>query len=225
MHSTLRKRGLAFPGTGKLHLLLFLCSLILVLASAPFARAANGKNAARIAKASPAVRIPITGIDNFGQVDEHLYRGAQPEPAAYAELKMLGIDTVVRLNPEGQNMAAEKSHVESLGMKFVSFPWSGLGEPTHEQVVSFLALLRDNPDGRVFVHCRVGADRTGVMVALYRLTFDHWDAAQAVGEMYAFHYHHFFLPHLQHYVESFPASMASDKDLLQFERPIATLSR
>jgi len=225
MSSTNRKRGSAVPGSGKLHLLIFLCGLFLVIAKAPLTRAAAGKNAEPVAKASAAVKIPITGIDNFGQVDEHLYRGAQPEPVAYAELKTLGVDTVVRFNPEGQNMAAEKTHVESLGMNFISLPWSGLGEPTHEQVVSFLALLRDNPDARIFVHCRLGADRTGVMIALYRLTFDHWNTTQALAEMYAFHYHHLWLPHLQRYVESFPSAMATDRDLLQFDQPIASLSR
>jgi protein tyrosine phosphatase (PTP) superfamily phosphohydrolase (DUF442 family) len=222
IHLTSRKRVSAPPATRKLRLLLLLLGSLLVLGNPPVTRAASAKNAA--ATASPA-KISIAGIDNFGQVDAHLYRGAQPEPAAYAELRKLGIDTVVRLNPEGQNMAAEKTQVESLGMNFVTFPWSGLGQPTHEQVVSFLSLLRDNPDSKIFVHCRLGADRTGVMVALYRLTFDRWNTAQALAEMYAFHYHHLWLPHLQRYVESFPAAMATDHDLLQFDQPIASLSR
>lgn len=221
MNSTNRTRVVGVPAATKLRSRIFLFGLLFVLGNASLARVGNGKNAA--AKASP-VKVSIVGIDNFGQVDTHLYRGAQPEPAAYAELKNLGIDTVVRFNPEGQNMAAEKTHVESLGMKFVSLPWSGLSEPTHEQVVSFLALLGDDPDGKIFVHCRLGADRTGVMVALYRITFDHWNTAQALAEMYAFHYHHMWLPHLQRYVESFPAAMASYHDLLQFDQPIASLS-
>jgi protein-tyrosine phosphatase len=83
-------------------------------------------------------------------------------------------------------------------------------------------LLRDDPNGKVFVHCRVGADRTGVMVALYRLTFSHWSMAQTLAEMRAFHYHHIWLPHLQRYVESFPATMASDRDLSQFGPPAPT---
>ena len=222
-NSTNRRRASAFPGAGKLRHFTVLFVLLLVFGNAPFAFAANRKSAERAAKASPA-KAAITGIDNFGQVDAHLYRGAQPVPAAYAELKTLGIDTVVRFNPEGQDMAVEKNQVESLGMKFVSLPWSGLGEPTHEQVVSFLALLSDNPGAKIFVHCRLGADRTGVMVALYRLTFSHWTTEQTLAEMHAFHYHHLFLPHLQRYVESFPSTLSSDKDLLKFESPVASLS-
>ena len=219
---TSRNHAFTVPRAGKLRSLILLFGLLFVFGNAPVTRAANGKNAA--ASVSP-VKISIAGIANFGQVDAHLYRGAQPESAAYAALRMLGVDTVVRFNPEGQNLAAEKAQVESFGMNFVSLPWSGLGEPTHEQVVSFLALLRDNPDSKIFVHCRVGADRTGVMVAIYRLTFSHWTMEQTLAEMYAFHYHHLWLPHLQRYVESFPAAVSSHRDLLQFEQPLASLSR
>lgn len=223
MNLARRKLVFVVSATAKLRPLIVLSGLFLLLSAAPYTLAATARNAERSAKAS-SVKASITGIDNFGQVDARLYRGAQPEPAAYAELKTLGIDTVVRFNPEGQDMAVEKNQVESLGMKFVSLPWSGLGEPTHQQVVSFLALLRDNPDAKIFVHCRLGADRTGVMVALYRLTFSHWDTAQALAEMHAFHYHHLLLPHLQRYVESFPSTLSSDKDLLIFDLPIASLS-
>jgi len=218
----LARRELVFvaSATAKLRPLIALSGLLLLFVAAPCTRAATAKNGGSAAKGALA-KASITGIDNFGQVDARLYRGAQPEPSAYAELKSLGIDTVVRFNPEGQDMAAEKNQVESLGMKFVSLPWSGLGEPTHEQVVSFLSLLRDNPDAKIFVHCRLGADRTGVMVALYRLTFSHWDTAQALAEMHAFHYHHMLLPHLQRYVQSFLSAVASDKDLLKFDQPVA----
>ena len=172
MNSTTRRRILALPETAEFCALIFLAGLLLVLAGVPLRT--DGKNAQRDGEPF------IAGIDNFGRVDEHLYRGAQPKPAAYAQLKKMGIDTVVRFNSEGhEDMAAEKAQVESLGMRFVGLPWSTSGEPSHEQVVTLLALLRANRDGKTFVHCRVGADRTGVMVALYRLSFSHWNTAQA----------------------------------------------
>jgi protein tyrosine/serine phosphatase len=231
MNPTRLNRVFAVLPNGTLRPLIFLFGALLVIGNTSFLPAAWAANAAKAerpvaaspSKASPAPAL-VPGIDNFGQVDAHLYRGAQPQLTAFAQLQKLGIGTVVRFNPEGENMAAEKNQVESLGMKFVSLPWSGLGYPTHEEVVTFLDLLRDHPDGKIFVHCRLGADRTGVMVALYRLTFSHWNMALALGEMRAFHYHHTLLPHLQRYVEAFPAAMASDKDLLQFSQPIASLS-
>jgi protein tyrosine phosphatase (PTP) superfamily phosphohydrolase (DUF442 family) len=180
---------------------------------------AEGQSVTAPTASAPAQKLFLSGVDNFGRVNEHLYRGAQPERSAYAELKSMGIDTVVKLN--GEDAAAEKRLVESYGMRFVSLPWNGEGLPSHEQVVAFLALLHDHPEYHVFVHCRVGADRTGVMVALYRMEFDHWTTAQAVSEMFEFHYHHMFLPHLARYVEAFPAAMAADASL-RFTEPQIT---
>jgi protein tyrosine phosphatase (PTP) superfamily phosphohydrolase (DUF442 family) len=175
--------------------------------------------------AAPAPgQITLPGIANFGQVDERLSRGAQPELTAFAALKARGVNTVVRLNGEGEK-PPEQKQVESLGMRFVYLPWSSDGLPSHEQIVTFLALLHDDPKANVFVHCRAGADRTGVMVALYRLEFDHWTAPQAVAEMKQFHYYSLFLPHLERYVESFPSSMSSDADFARFQLPAAALSR
>lgn len=160
---------------------------------------------------APAQKLFLGGVDNFGRVNEHLYRGAQPEPSAYAALKRMGIDTVVKLDNEVQ--PDEKRLAETQGLRFVNLPWNGEGLPSHEQVVTFLTLMHDHPDYHVFVHCRVGADRTGVMVALYRMEFDRWTPAQAESEMFQFHYHHMFLPHLARYVNSFPAAMSTDASL------------
>jgi len=174
--------------------------------------------------AASQAKISAAGIGNFGQVDARLFRGAQPELSAFAGLKALGFTTIVRLNGEGADVGAEKKQVETLGMHFVNLPWSGAGRPTHEQVVTFLALLHDDPSAKVFVHCLHGADRTGVMVALYRLEFSHWTVVQAMAEMKQFHYHHFFLPHLQTYVESFPSSLKNDAELAKLQAPVVAVA-
>src|SRR5579862_3456751 len=175
-----------------------------------------------VAPASRQVAFP--GIANFGQVDDRLSRGAQPELTAFAALKARGVNTVVRLNGGGAQIPIEQKQVESLGMRFVYLPWSSDALPSHEQVVTFLALLHD-PATKAFVHCRAGADRTGVMVALYRIEFDHWTTSQAITEMNQFHYYFIFLPHLQRYVESFPATMNTDADLAKFQPPLSAVPR
>jgi protein tyrosine/serine phosphatase len=89
-------------------------------------------------------------------------------------------------------------------MRFVSLPWRTSDVPTDEQVQTFLDLFHEQPAHTIFVHCREGVDRTGVMMALYRIAIDHFTIAQALAEMKAFHYHYLFHPHLQDYVEAFP---------------------
>lgn len=157
----------------------------------------------RDAYASADEKLTVPGIANFGRMNAHLYRGAQPEIAAYPSLKAFGIDTVVRLSTGEEFIAGEREHVESLGMRFVSLPWRAAGVPSDEEVQAFLDLFREQPSHTIFVHCREGVDRTGVMIALYRIAIDRFTADRAVAEMKAFHYRYLFHPHLEEYVEAF----------------------
>ena len=154
----------------------------------------------------------LDGVGNFGQLSPYLYRGAQPSSAGFAALKRLGIDTVVRVSTE-KGLEAEQAEVERLGMHFVGLPWSSLHTPTEDQVTTFLALTEASPRRTIFIHCKAGADRTGVMVALYRIAVDRWSADDAVSEMKAFHYRYYLLPHLENYVDAFPAVLATDPRL------------
>lgn len=118
------------------------------------------------------------GVGNFHQVDEHVYRGAQPNGAGFAGLAKIGIKTVIDLR--GEN--SEESAVEHAGMRYVRLPWSGFKAPADSQVAAVLALMNDSSAWPVFVHCRRGADRTGTAVACYRIAHDHWTNEQALAE-------------------------------------------
>lgn len=151
-------------------------------------------------------KLSIDGVANFGRMNARLYRGAQPTDAGFVHLRDLGIGTVIRLSLGEEGAAAEDATVEALGMHFIALPWSTQHDPSAEQVHEFLDFVREHPSETIFVHCKAGADRTGVFVALYRIAIDHWSTAAALDEMKAFHYRYLFLPHLESYVESFRAS-------------------
>lgn len=124
-------------------------------------------------------------IPNFHQVDEHLFRGAQPAAGDFQSLAAMGIKTVLDLREEGHS-AAEEKLVEAAGMRYVSLPMSGLTAPSDEQISRALAILEDSASGPVFVHCRRGADRTGTVIACYRIEHDGWKNRQALEEARAF---------------------------------------
>lgn len=173
--------------------------------------AAVGLQEARWALSFRHAKLSLPGVGNFGRVNGHLYRGAQPTAEGFAELKKLGVDTVVRLSMGGEEGAAmERGLVEPLGMRFVNLPWSSVHDPNKDQIAEFLTLVRQNPDKTFFVHCKAGVDRTGTFVALYRIVLDHWTPAHAIDEMKAFRYRWVFLPHLQAYVEKFPSTLMSE---------------
>ena len=157
-------------------------------------------------------RVGYAGLPNFGVVSDQLYRGAQPADSGFAELKALGIAIVVNLRHESGRIARERTLVESLGMHYVSIPWRGHDDPNPEQVAQFLRLLRDNPQRKVFVHCQRGAERTGVMVACYRISREQWTPERAQAEMEAFGFRRRFA-HLTRFVREFPTLLLGDPAL------------
>lgn len=151
-------------------------------------------------------KLKIRGIPNAGKVSDRLYRGAQPREVGYQQLKNLGVGIVVDLRNTGPK-APERGTVEALGMQYVSIPTSAFLGPSDNEVATFLKLIGDHPQQKIFVHCYFGDDRTGVMVAAYRMAREHWTADQAYNEMRFFHFHT-YLVLMGHYVKSFPANFA-----------------
>jgi tyrosine-protein phosphatase SIW14 len=164
--------------------------------------------------ADPPQRISISSLPNAAEVTPNLYRGAQPDPSGYAQLKNLGIEVVVDFREEKSEVKDEQARVSAAGMRFVSIPWSPLNNPTRAQIISFFSVLRDNPQKKIFVHCEAGSDRTGVMIALYRIELDHWTTEQALAEMKLFRFHNVLYAHLARYVRAFPAAVIADPALL-----------
>ncbi len=115
------------------------------------------------------------------RVDEHLYRGKQPTKEEIPALAQMGIKTVLDLRG-GVHKAWERRVVEAAGMRYVRIGLSGIFAPTGKQMNQILALLDDPEQGPVFIHCRRGADRSGVVIACYRIAHDHWTNAQAWQE-------------------------------------------
>jgi tyrosine-protein phosphatase SIW14 len=133
--------------------------------------------------AAPAgsARLSAIRIDNFGIVNDHYYRGAQPTSADYPDLAALGVKTVIDLTRDGR--ADEKGLVEAAGMKFMRIPLTTTEAPTGADVTEFLSLVTDPANQPVYVHCQGGRHRTGTMTAIYRMTRDGWTPARAYEEM------------------------------------------
>jgi protein tyrosine phosphatase (PTP) superfamily phosphohydrolase (DUF442 family) len=153
------------------------------------------------------------GIGRFLQVNENLYRGAQPSDPGFKYLAKIGVKTVLDLREHDERSAAEERVVTGLGMRYVNVPMGGLTPPTEAQTIQVLRLLEDSSNGPVFVHCRQGKDRTGAVIGAYRIDHDHWENAEALKEARAIGMSFFQIPR-QNYLRSFRARTADGKVLL-----------
>lgn len=139
---------------------------------------------------SLASELEVPGVDNFHRVNETLYRGAQPSAEGWTSLKKLGIRTVVDLRRETEHSTAdERRAVEAAGMRYVNAPMNGWDTPTADQMAKLLPLLEG--DGPVFVHCKQGRDRTGSVIAAYRIARERWTNEAAMAEARACGLHWF----------------------------------
>jgi tyrosine-protein phosphatase SIW14 len=148
---------------------------------------------------------PAPGIGNFHRVNARIYRGAQPTAAGFHSLADLGVKTVIDVRDSGSRSVWERKLVESAGMTYVNIPLSGISAPQPQRVREILALLEDAASAPVFIHCRQGADRTGTLIACYRIAHDGWDNRKALREAQSLGLHWFEFS-MKNYVLSFHVS-------------------
>ncbi len=127
-------------------------------------------------------------VVNLHEVDKHLYRSAQPPDsrAFHALNQQLGIDTVLNL----RTLHSDLYFLCDLHRNCVAelSPFSERidpGGPTYNSVVRALGDIRASilRQRTVLVHCEFGSDRTGLIVALYRILYQHWCREAAITEM------------------------------------------
>jgi len=118
------------------------------------------------------------GLPNLHKVSDNLYRGAQPTAEGVERLKALGVKTIINL----RSSDTDKSLPIPPGIAYERVPMTAW-RPNDPDVVRFLQIVGDESRLPAFVHCRRGADRTGMMVAIYRIAVQGWDKEQAIAEM------------------------------------------
>ena len=150
---------------------------------------------------SNPTKITDNDICNFHQVDAEVYRGARPGPSAYPKLVQLGIRTIITLE-EAKSADRERAALAELNQELgpeeridlISFPitQAEIGSAGLSDVgVHKLFQLIQQARKPVLIHCYFGKDRTGAVIALYRMVRQEKSFSEAYDE--ALHYG--FSPH------------------------------
>jgi protein tyrosine/serine phosphatase len=149
----------------------FLCTIFVLLSPIVVASGAE-RNPAW------AVRMEKAGLPNFHRVTTNLYRCAQPTANGLRSAENLGIKTVLSLRAfHSDNDEVESTRLRTQRIYFNTW------HPEEEDVLRFLKIVTDTNAGPFLVHCQHGADRTGTMIAIYRMTVQGWTKEEAIKEM------------------------------------------
>lgn len=170
-------------------LLLALVALASVAAAFAQATPAPGPRSRPTNWAAPIIN---TSLGNTYRVSADLYRCEQPAAEHIADLKALGIRSILNLRRYNSDPVA----LEKAGFKLLVHRLEA-DDLTFDDLVNSLRVLRDAPKP-VLLHCWHGSDRTGSVVAAYRIVFENWTPAAALDEFRygGFGYHEKWFPQL-----------------------------
>ncbi len=152
----------------------FICSAIACLIlGLPMLRAADEPR-----PSTWATPVVVDGVSNLYRVTPTLFRCAQPDAAGMKQLEALGIKTVINLR---------SFHTDRDEIKDTALLNEELSVKTwhieDEDVIRVLRILRDPTNGPFVIHCQHGADRTGLMCAMYRIVDQGWSKDDAIREL------------------------------------------
>lgn len=168
--------------------------LLAALAFAPAAFAADRP-------AEWAEPIALEGVGNLHRVTPNLYRSQRPTRQGMINLKALGIKTVINLRAFHSDKG-KLSGTDLLEKRLKIRTWA----LQDKHVIEVLRTLRNKDGGPYLIHCQHGADRTGLMAAMYRIVEQGWTKEAALKEMTRGGYgYHSMWKNILRYVEAVDA--------------------
>lgn len=144
-------------------------------------------------------RVEISGFYNLYKVDDHLYRSEQPDSKGMLALEKLGIGTVLNV----RNCKNDDAEIKGTNMERVHLPMRAAKISYDDMVTALKTIKRSSK--KVLVHCKHGSDRTGCIVAAYRMAFCGWTKEQAINEFLdpRFGYHSTWFPNILNLLNTF----------------------
>jgi len=133
---------------------------------------------------------------NLHRVDTKVWRSSQPEKYQFADLaRDEGIGEVLCL----RRWHDDKDRAKGLHCHHVRM---NAGEIRDQEIITALRILAA-AEKPVLVHCLHGSDRTGVVIAMYRMVVQRWPREKAIEEFVDPRYGHHadWFPNIREYLE------------------------
>ncbi|MEO6298684.1 MAG: tyrosine-protein phosphatase, partial [Paracoccaceae bacterium] len=126
--------------------------------------------------------VELAGVPNLHQITPNLYRSSQPTAAGFRNLEALGIKTIISFRQtvsDGPLAPDSKLTLQRIPMKT-----RHVAEKSGAKIVTVMQSLNTALiHGPTLIHCHHGADRTGLITALYRMLYQSWTREAALKEL------------------------------------------
>lgn len=120
-------------------------------------------------------------ITSFHQVNSTIYRSARPEEKDFYQFVQKGVKTI--LNLEGKFSEKESSLAKKYGLIYIWIPMHPIFTPKKNDLDEIITILKNPNYQPILVHCKKGKDRTGLVIAAYRIKVEDWKFEEAYKEM------------------------------------------
>jgi len=150
--------------------------LLVLLCAAPFDSLYAAENAT---PRNPTWAKPIDVSSNLFQVDQGFYRSEQLQAKDIALLQELGVKTVLNL----RSFHSDDDLLKGTGIESVRVPINTWAINDNNVTAAIKALRAAQKEGPVILHCLHGADRTGLVTAMYRVLYQNWSKEAALKEL------------------------------------------
>jgi protein tyrosine/serine phosphatase len=122
--------------------------------------------------------IALEGVPNLHRVTPMLYRSEQPTALGMKNLEKLGIRTVINLRAFNHDEEEVKgTSLRTLRTRILTW------RVDDKHVIEVMRWLKQSENGPFLIHCQHGADRTGLMSAMYRILEQGWSPEDAMKEL------------------------------------------
>ncbi|NHQ88893.1 dual specificity protein phosphatase family protein [Janthinobacterium lividum] len=122
---------------------------------------------------------PLPQVSNLHQVTPVLYRSARLDSSDVAQLQALGVKTVISL----RSFHSDTQVLEGSGIRAVRIPINTWAIRDKHVIETMRSIRAAEQQGPVLLHCLHGADRTGMMAAMYRMLYQGWPREKAIDEL------------------------------------------